>query len=59
MTDWLQEVVTELQYREKQYRDREEEEEYWTHVANGISEALDVLEEADRKRAADQLENDD
>jgi len=58
MTDWLHEVQTELRHREQVYRGRnhdddshgEEYEEYWRHVANGLSEALDVLEEAEHKR---------
>jgi len=57
MTDWLSETITELQYREQQYRNRTDDPEYWSNVANGLSEALDVLEEVDRKRTAEELEN--
>jgi len=59
MTDWLTEVVTELQYREEVYRQRDDESEYWDNVANGVSEALDVLDEADRKRSTENLETDE
>jgi len=56
MTDWLHEALVELQHREDSYRKRDDEAEYWSNVANGISEAIDVLEEADQKRAAERVE---
>jgi len=59
MTDWLSETITELQYREQQYRNRTDDPEYWSKVANGLSEALDVLEEVDSKRTVEEVENND
>jgi len=55
MTDWLFETVQELQNREAQYRGRQDDSEYWDHVANGLSEALEVLQEAERKRSAENM----
>lgn len=52
MTDWKVELIRELEHREQEYRDREDGDDYWIGVANGLSEAVDLIHEAERKDAA-------
>ena len=45
--EWKSELIVELEHRREKYQDRGTGEDavYWSGVANGLSEALDLIEE--------------
>jgi len=47
VAEWREEVLEELRHREQKMRSRPEDDssEYWSNVANGLSEARDVVEQ--------------